>query len=905
MPTDPKTIAARAFVRSLNILLKFARLYGFDHARTMVQLDTAWQELRAAFSPESAGGLLLGATGSQLLLDGVPLEGAPAERQFAQLLSSAGLASVQFFPAITQEELQRFVQAFPTSKTKPSELAAQLKIAMAGAAGVRINEVCFVATDSRLRGAQVAAQLAAGALGADSDSFKQWLNDPQKLLELIAAAQGSKTGGTGGAGPGGSEGHGTIGHPGPASAGAVSFAPSSTPTGTGATHGEPGEEEMLAILRTLTSLGQGGGAAAAGVAAGPFQEHLAKLPGSARETLQQALASLAAQSQGKKPDQAVLVRLAEHLAIRFALERYERGDIKVNAVRELLDRMGKEIASLRKILGEHEEKMSDAGLAVESYSDLLDREFWAAVPESGKRAVLNSSEAWCIPPRNVRQYVAQLIEHGEMNEAFEILKNYAACAGNEQADARRKIAMGLADLAELYAKGGAQILGEAIRQAGVRLSIEQDADLQAFVSAAFVRLSQEAATSRCFPAMGQALDMISTVENQRPGIARHLRPKMGVEERIPEFLEEALRTRKVPEGLPGVLRMLPRAAMEQLAARFNRCSLREDCERIAALALEIGPDGVAWLRDSLRTGPAAEAVEAAGLLSRLEPAFVEETLPGRMSEFPRASQDRMVRQISAAGGTGRCRILLAVLDALDSLVMPIALDEIGLTGDREALGRLMRIGDGDLPAGGGPYLRVKAVEALGRLRSPEAAKLLQRIVESRQMWHWTNPQELRIAAAQALGKLDPDWAAAFLPHSGMDAADLAIAPLDAEPNSRWVRQRRYPRLRLAKPLTAVTTNLKETCKLEIKVASLAGGVAKLDRHLQPGTLAQLKMGAGLRGVVATVLMRDYRAQDMAFEIVDMGLDDRHRLRRLLAEHSPTSERDADSAESPRATFASY
>src|SRR2546429_1602534 len=49
----------------------------------------------------------LGATNSQLLLDGVPLEGSPAEKQFAQLLSAAGLASVQFFASVTEEEIDR------------------------------------------------------------------------------------------------------------------------------------------------------------------------------------------------------------------------------------------------------------------------------------------------------------------------------------------------------------------------------------------------------------------------------------------------------------------------------------------------------------------------------------------------------------------------------------------------------------------------------------------------------------------------------------------------------------------------------------------------------------------------------------------------------------------------------
>jgi hypothetical protein len=202
MIADTKSTSGRAFVRSLNILLKFARLYGFEHARTTEQLDIAWRELRTAIPTGTDNGLMLGATGSQLLLDGVPLEGAPAEKQFAQLLSAAGLASIQFFPSVTQEEIGRFARAFPTGKAKPTELAIQLKAALTGAQGIRLNEICFVATDSRLKDASVAAQLAAASLGEDQDDFKKWLNDPQKLLELIAAAQGSRGSGAVGSGLG-------------------------------------------------------------------------------------------------------------------------------------------------------------------------------------------------------------------------------------------------------------------------------------------------------------------------------------------------------------------------------------------------------------------------------------------------------------------------------------------------------------------------------------------------------------------------------------------------------------------------------------------------------------------------------------------------------------------------------
>ena len=913
---DPKTTSGRAFVRSLNILLKFARLYGYEHSRTIEQLDTAWRELRTAIPVGTEGSLLLGATGAQLLLDGVPLEGSPAEKQFAQLLSAAGLASVQFFPCITEEELGRFVRAFPTGKAKPVELAEQLKSALVGAQGVRVNEVCFVATDSRFRDANVAAQLAVATLGDDQDQFKQWLNDPQKLLEMIAAAQGVKSSGmlgpgTGGAGNAGTGGPGAgLGGPnaGTAAPGGVAGAGSSGPSllGTvgpgrgfgsgsgGSFAGEPSEEEIYGILSALTSIGQVGAGGGGGMAAaGAFHEQMSQLPGRAQDTLKAALAELASHAPDAKPDQSMLVQLAEHLAIRFALDRYEKGEVKVNAVRQMLDRMNQEIESLRKILGAHEDKMSDAGLLVESHREILDRQFWAAVPESGKRTVLLSHEAWCIPPRNVQSYIGELIEQGNIADAISILQNYAACADSDESDARKKTATGLSQMAELYAKVDPKLLAEALRHLGLRLSVEQDADLQGLVSAAFVRLSQEAATNRCFPAMEQALDLISGVETQRPGIARNLRGKMGIEERVPEFVEEALRARQVAAGLTGVLKLMPQTAMEQLSIRFNRCSLRDDAEHIANLAADLGEEGLQCLRSTVRGGPVAEAVEMVGLLSKLDPQAMLVFLPARMKDFPRTSQDRVVRQISAGGAPGRCRILLELLDYLDPLVMPLAIDEIGVTSDREALGRLLTIVDGDLPAGAATYLRVKAVEALGRIHAPEAIVTLKRIVEGKKIFGWTEPQELRIAAMQALEKLDPAWALAFLPKSGLDKADLTLAPLEVAANCKFVRQRRHTRVRLNKPVTAVSTNLKEACRLEIKTASLTGGVATISRHLVPGTQVQLKLQLGLRNLQATALMRDYRAQDMAFEIVDMNLDERSRLRRLLADSLATANAPAD------------
>ncbi len=902
MNTNAKSTAARAFVRSLNILLKFARLYGFDHARTAAQFATAWSELRTALPEDSEAGLLLGAAGSRLLLDGVPLEGGFTEGSFAQLLSTAGLASIHFSPRVTREDLSCFARAFPTGGgTKPSAVGAQLKTALAGVKGIRINEVRFVAEDAATAEVRRAAQLTAQALGADAEQFKDWLNDPQKLLQLIVAAQGSKGGsadagsgrtGTGGATPGagaGPGGGGGLAMQGSAATDtfAAVLEPGAATSGAGIS-APAAEQDILNIMRMLTQVGQASREKGAGFQPSMFEKQISNLPEPAQVTLRQALVGLAAQAPTDRPNEPILLKLAEHLAIRFALDRYERGEMRVNAVRQMMDRMSQEIDGLRKILGRHEEKMSRAGIYVESHADILDRQFWASVPESGKQAVLSSTEAWCIPPRNVRNYVEELIRRGEMETADAILVNYASCIHNADANARRRTAIGLSELADLYLSGESQPLIEAVRQTGAQVALEREMELQSLVSAAFVRLTQEAAMQRCYAGLQQALASLDAMENQRPASAQELRPRLGVESHLPEFIEEAVRVEEIPEGLAEVLRGMPRPSMDHLSARFNRSSHRKDCELLTAMAIQVGPDGASYLRETLRSGPAHEATEAVGLLSRLDPGAVEQLLPPRLRDWPKATHDRVVRQIAAAGSPQRGKLLLAAFDQVDPVLMSLAIDEIGMTGDPSSIPRLLSLAEGNLPEPKSLYLRLKAVEALGRLRATQAAEILQRIAEARQVWRWTHPSELRIAAIQALSKIDAEWTKNFMPRCGIEQGDFAMAPLDPVEGAPWFRQRRYPRVRLVRPIPATITTPKETLRVDIKGASLSGGLAALERHVPPGTQVTFKF-SGLRGLRATVMMRDTRAQDVAFEIVDMDLEERAKLRRLLlAQISPSA-----------------
>jgi hypothetical protein len=1137
MNHNTRPAAARAFVRSLNILLKFARMYDFGHPRTAKQYDTAWQELRTALGTgtDNEAGVLLGVSGDQLLLDGTPLESAAAERSFARMLSAAGIASIHFAPQVTQASLARFVRGFPISTgTKPTQLAEQLKSALQGDPHIHVNEVCFVPADSAVARSTVAAQIAAHTVGMSQEKTEELFNDPEKLLQLIMAAEGTKgnrgrgvghgtgdgsgdgegtgssdegygdetgDGSSGGSGRGGGFGYGpggartsgggapggygsgssesgqifyavenaevirdfpSNGVPGsdspvyvegsanlaqgpsaggfaggqPGAAGSSSSAPStwniisdgggegtplapdaagfwfnkddakgssqatgrksgksskggnsisgvavtdqsghedgnggssntrarqgavlggtshgyapgvplgeSTRSGSGvrsdsgrrgpggssarvwnATEGTAGEanggsprrwgnatagirgsrdarsgpgsmavetglmsiheDELKGILQMLGQIARTTESPKNKLEAAAFQSRLSTLPRRARFTVSQALSALASQAPSEVADKPMLLKLAEHIAIRFAMESYEHGDIEVNAVRQVLDEMSTELDGLRKVLGVYEEKMARHGISMQSHVDMLAQQFWSQVPEEKRKSVLESSEAWCVPATQVREYVDQLLAAGQKDDAEKVLTNYANCITSKSSATRRQTATGLAELAATYSKCDERLLLSTIRQVGVQLAEEQDSELQSLVGAAFVRLSQEATNRRSYPAIQRAVELVDYVEAERPGVGKNLRPRIGVENHLPEFLDEALKTGNVPSGLTDLLRRMPIAASQHIASRFSRSGFREDCDLLLGVMNTLGPEAVEHLREHLRTGEPNEAIQALGILVRVDSESVEQILPTRMSDWKRAAHDRVVRQIAASGSKDRGHLLLKIFDSLDPLVRPLAVDEIGMSGEQDADMRLLRLAEGDLPKDGTDYLRLKAIEALGRLRTSGAEAILRKIAEGRRAFRWASPGELRLVASQSMVKIDPEWVRAFVPRSGLSVAEFSIEPLDADPESPAIRQRRYPRLRLEQHVAATTTNLKENCLLDIPELALGGGVAICEQSLHPGSIVTLRLTTSQKPVKVQAIVRDANTQARAFEVVDMELEERAKLRKLLVQ----------------------
>jgi HEAT repeat protein len=443
----------------------------------------------------------------------------------------------------------------------------------------------------------------------------------------------------------------------------------------------------------------------------------------------------------------------------------------------------------------------------------------------------------------------------------------------------------------------------SIRKIGELMGSESDPDLQSMLSAAFVRLSTEASTNKQFGALSELCIAMENIARQRPVLITELRPRIGVENRLPEFIEEALHLPQLPADLLQVLRRTSQASVEHLSERFFRCMRREECDRIIDIVKELGAPAQEQLREMVRTGQPRQAASVIGLLSRLDVPTLLELLPTRLPEWNRFYHDVVVRQVAYGAAHDRGRSLLELLEILDPLVLPQAIDEIGMSGDRTAVPPLVVMAEAGEAEGRSALLQLKAVESLGRLRENEAIPVLRNLLEAKKMWRWSHHRELRIAAAQALVKIDPRYGSQVMAESGLEPGELAIAPLDSAPACPWVRQRRYERIVLRRTLQATISSSWGKSSILIRELSLGGGMGTKEDNLRVGSEANIDIAAGVRRIRGQVLLRRARVNEVGFEIVNTDLESRYRLRRILMDSlegsAGTKEGDWDGQRKPQ------
>jgi hypothetical protein len=826
-------------------------MYGTDHVQTNSKSMEAWNSLSGALKEQKGQLLELAVTEKRLLINGEPVKVGPAEQSFVHLLAAADLASLTFTRNANFESFLHLVRIFSENSADPEKILGTLKQAFSDEpkSGIRINEIRFVRAGAGPSGSSsVAAALLAETFSGDAAQVQGLLNNPAKLLGIVTAAG-----------------------IGPVAPGPGSGPPAPAPLG---------EEETTAAIRLLVKLARDGGDEGT-LAPAQWRDEFSQIPQTSQAILNRVLKEFAEAVPPKEPPPPVLLQMAEHLAVRLAMERYESGSSRVDAVTELLFRMNQEIDTLRETLGTYEDRLREAGFDLNRPPDVLEQEFWSRMPEPAKLGVLLSDEAWQIPSRHVRQYADHLAEQNETEKLEQVLLKYVSCIQSDSADARKRVALGLKDLASYYPRPERRALPVAIRKVGEQLLRESQPEIQKLICSTFVLLGQEAATRRRYPATLETLLALESIEKVNPHLAGDLHARIGLENRIPDFLEEALRMPTVPGELMEVLRRVPLTTAEHLAGRISRCSRRRERDRLVSLAMELGNAAAASLQDVFRTRPPASAVNTVGLLSRLDPAGLGEDLRARLPEWSRVYHDGVARQIAAAGSSSRGRLLALLLDVFDPLVAPLAIDEIGMSEDLEPAPLLLSIAGGELSKFGSMFVRVKALEALGRLRVVEAIPLLRKLVESVEYQGAFTPTEFRIVAAQSLMRIDRETGKEALAAGGIKMANLEPLPQDRSADAPGVRQRYYPRLRLTRELKATLTTADGELDAAVRELSLGGGLCSCAERVPPGTPATIRIKTGLRSIPAKVMIRDARSENVAFEIADMDLDSRLRLRALL------------------------
>ena len=351
-------------------------------------------------------------------------------------------------------------------------------------------------------------------------------------------------------------------------------------------------------------------------------------------------------------------------------------------------------------------------------------------------------------------------------------------------------------------------------------------------------------------------------------------------------VEEALGMREIPDEILRLIHQTSTPAAEVLAARFGRCTRREECQRVVEMFSATGAEGVLHLRELLRTAPAPAAATTVGLLSRFGSSQLERLLLTRLGQWEPSQHDQVVRQLALAAAPERGRLLVHLFPALHALALPEALDEIGICGDASTSSLLLRLAAGEMPQSADFFLRVKAIEGLGRLREPRAIPLLRGIVAAREMGRWVHSEEMRIVALQTLAKIDFEWARSFESDSGLRPRDLAIGALDTAEATPWARHRRYARVNLPSEFTVTACLPQGEVPLGTQLLSLGGGLARAEARLDSGVHGRVRID-GWKAVTAQVMFREAPRKQVSFEVVKISLEDRARLRRILSGFNAT------------------
>jgi len=802
------------FLRSFHVLLRSVRLYHQHHPRLIESLKSTGQALDEAFSGSAV--LSFAVENDRLMVtkqlsgSSRPMADARGElRTLAEVFGRARIRSLTFVPHTRLDELLQFARAIDTA-SRARQASSREDWAS------RLSE-------HRISGIRV-------------NQAPERAGEPMNFSGLLEALLGN----------------------GADSSASVDLLAKAAP------------DEFRAALRVLWR------------AAGRLDEVRAEAPQEAARAIRsefagagELLRSLVMRGVALEPPREseslgiYLARLADALSVDYARSEFFARRLRPAEVRMMLSQLRAERDGRQE---------NDAGL------DALVERFWRALPARERTRLLASADAWCLPIPLLRDYLEGLVAAAESRraeasrrEARRALADYGRCLESEEEKARRAVASGLVEMKDVLERiwPCAQLA-----DLGRRVVAALRREVSPGIANLLEQLTQTLATLALARGECAEVEAILTEIDQAPAEADEER-LAALTRRIVDceewllLVDLALANRALDSALPRLLRRDPERMLDRLRLLLTSSAGPNALPAMARLVRAAGEPVLGALETHLLEPRRQRVATAIKLLSAAAPERLTAALARAFSSWDWSLQDLAVTELARQSAPGLrpqvAQTFLALLRDAHLLVAPGMIDQIGLVGDTSAVPRLIEIAGGEVERLGDVFLRIKAIEALGRMKASSAAELLRNLVRNRSGLTYIEPAGLRSAAEDALALIE-DRSGSLNRRLGTKAP--------ATPNNPFAQPRRYLRVVLPDPLPAKMEG-PQTHSARVRSIALGGASLESSGPFAVGESLRIEIHAGFEKIRATAVVRSVSAKGCGIEFVHMSQGDREKLRRRI------------------------
>jgi hypothetical protein len=538
------------------------------------------------------------------------------------------------------------------------------------------------------------------------------------------------------------------------------------------------------------------------------------------------------------------------------------------------------LAHLRAVRGDQLENPEQIDAAVNT---LVER-FWRNMPARERTRLLSSRDGWCLPASVLREYLEGLISAAEKRraeasrrEARRALADYVRCLSSEEERARRSVAASLLEMKDILERvWPCPQLSDLGKQVIAALHREQSPGIANLLEEVSEMLSKLAlARGEC-----AEIEAILNEIDQPPAEADDARPAalsrriVGSEEWL-LLVDLALANRPLDPALPRLLRRDPDRLLDRLRLLLTSNAGASSLPAMARLVRAAGEPVFGALETHLLEPRRQRVATAIKLLSAAAPERLVSALPRAFSSWDWSLQDlavtELARQTVPALRLRVAQLFLSILREAHLLVTPGIIDQIGLHGDDAAIPTFIEIATGDIERLKDVFIRIKAIEALGRMKAAAAAPLLRNLVRNRSGLTYVEPAGLRSAAEEALAIIE-DRAGSLNLRTGPKPAKTSTTP--------FAQPRRYLRIGLADPLDAKLEGPR-TQTARVRSIALGGALLETSAQFGLGESVRIEIHAGFDKIRATAVVRSISSKGCGVEFVHMSQEDREKLRRRI------------------------